>query len=91
MFCLITVYLVMTSLCRSHDNISHTLVTGQVLFTYQVLLYAVHVEFKFTINTSLHRGRCGEKWQEHVRAGNYSVRRREKVGRCYSAQKLFIM
>ena len=30
---------------------------------------------------SRHRGRCVDKWQEHVRAGNCSVQRRESKSR----------
>ena len=44
LFCLLTVYLVMTSLCRSYDSIWHTLVTCQVRFGHEILLYAVHID-----------------------------------------------
>ena len=80
-FCLLTVYLVVYS-------ISHAGVTCQVCLLCYVLLYAVRVLFEFAIDTSRHRGRCAEKWQEHVRAGVCNVGGRKVGSRC-SAQKLF--
>ena len=69
------------SLCYS--VFSHTLVTCQVHFGHEVLLFAVNVEFKLTIDSSLHRG---EKWREYVRARNCSVQRSEKVDCRYVTQ-----
>ena len=60
-FCLLTVYLVVSSLYRSDDSISHAGVTCQVRLLCYVLLYAVRVLFEFAIDTSRHRGRCAEK------------------------------
>ena len=60
-FCLLTVYLVVSSLYRSDDSISHAGVTCQVHLLCYVLLYAVRVLFEFAIDTSRHRGRCTEK------------------------------
>ena len=56
MFCLLTVYLVVSSLYRSDDSISHAGVTCQVRLLCYVLLYAVRVLFEFAIDTSRHRG-----------------------------------
>ena len=86
-FCLLTVYLVVSILYRSNDSISHAGVTCQVrLLPCYVLLYAVRVLFEFAIDTSRHRGRCAEKLQEHGRAVECNVGGR-KVGRRCSAQK----
>ena len=60
-FCLLTVYLVVSSLYRSDDSISHAGVTCQVHLLCYVLLYAARVLFEFAIDTSRHRGRCAEK------------------------------
>ena len=60
-FCLLTVYLVVSSLYRSDDSISHADVTCQVRLLCYVLLYIVRVLFEFAIDTSRHRGRCAEK------------------------------
>ena len=54
-------YLVVSSLYRSDDSISHAGVTCQVRLLCYVLLYAVCVLFEFAIDTSRHRGRCAEK------------------------------
>ncbi len=56
-----TCYLVVSSLYRSDDSISHAGVTCQVRLLCYVLLYAVRVLFEFAIDTSRHRGRCAEK------------------------------
>ena len=68
-FFLLTVYLVVSSLYRSDDSISHAGVTCQVRLLCYVLLYVVRVLLEFAIDTSRHRGRCAETWQDHVRAG----------------------
>ena len=60
-FCLLTVYLVVSSLYRSDDSISHAGVTCQVRLLCYVLHYTVRVLFEFAIDTSRHRGRCAEK------------------------------
>ena len=60
-FCLLTVYLVVSSLYRSDDSISHAGVTCQVRLLCCVRLYAVHVLFEFAIDMSRHRGHCAEK------------------------------
>ena len=52
-FCLLTVYLVVSSLYRSDDSISHAGVTCQVRLLFYVLLYAVRVLFEFAISTRL--------------------------------------
>ena len=51
-FCLLTVYLVVSSLYGSDDSISHAGVTCQVRLLCYVLLYAVRVLFEFAIDTS---------------------------------------
>ena len=73
MFYLLTVYLVVSSLYGSDDGIFHAGVTCQVRLVCYILLYAVHIHLVLAIDTSRHRGRCAEKWLEHVRVGNCSV------------------
>ena len=46
-----------------------------------ILLYAIGVYRVLAIDTSRHRGRCADKWQEQVRAGNCSVQRRGSKSR----------
>ena len=50
-------------------------VTCQVRLLGNVLLYAVRVFFKFSIDTSRHPDGCADKCKEHVRAANCTVQR----------------
>ena len=68
-FCLLTVYLVVSSLYRSDDSISHACVTCQVRLLCYMYCFMQSVYCLNSLSTtSRHRGRCAEKWQEHVRA-----------------------